>query len=151
MTPLQARVLAAWESLHPDFQVVPDPNHIPSRFAPWRYLAVHRATQVTVGSVTRYTQEMSDPKYEHLVTRLRNSLKYGHLPKPPKPPQPRDLATGQLKPRARQCPPPITVPPGLGYPLPYPSEISNIVLTGKAALLWKYGPRLHSSARFHNH
>ena len=149
MTPLQSKVLATWESLHPEFQIIPDPAHSPSRFAPWRYLIIQRRSQEPIGSVTRYTQEMSDPRYEPIVSRLRNSLKHGHVPKLPAPKiaPPRDPISGQILPRQKtpkphhpQPPPtPIIVAPGSGYPPPVP-KTKPIKMTSKATMLWKYGP-----------
>ena len=149
MTPLQSKIIATWESLHPNFRIILDPNHPKTRFAPWRCLIIRRESQETIGSVTRYTQEMSDPGYEPIVSRLRNSLKHGHLPKmpAPQPSHPQDPLSGQFlpkpKPPKRSCPPSIAVSLGMGYPPPLPMD-NPIELTGNAALLWKYGPHYPS-------
>ena len=136
MTPLQTRILAAWEALHPRFQAVLDANHHPTRFAPWRFLVVLREEKVQVGMVTRYTQDMDDPRYEPIVTQLRNSLKHGHLPISPAPKtiRQRDPVSGQILPRRLQAPAlPTSITINTKSPKPP-------LLTGKAALLWKYGP-----------
>ena len=57
VTPLQNRILDAWEGLHAEFQVVADESHAPVNFAPWKYLIQRKADGSVVAKITRFTQE----------------------------------------------------------------------------------------------
>ena len=156
ITPLQNRILDAWEGLHPEFRVVADTGHSPTKFAPWKYRIERKADATFVGSVTRYAQEVHDQPLSAIVDQLRGALKNGHLPTAPKP-KPvhrRDPITGQLLPSLAKdrphtstqdetgwpkdlpagCPDPNSV-----YPPLYPGLGKRVKLTGKALELWKYG------------
>ena len=154
LTTLQSRILTGWEALHGEFGIVPDPDYVPARYAPWRYLIERLEDKAIVGAVTRYAQEAADPAHVAMVSQLRNALKYGHMPKEQAPghERPRDPASGQLLPWKYKKHPSTTTDPAASHHLPagyppensaYPPPIPNLgkptVRTGKALDLWKYG------------
>ena len=154
VTPLQERILAAWEALHGEFRVVADDEHKPTKFAPWRYRIERKADASVAARFSKYAQDIVDPGIARDAEKLRSCLKNGSLPKAPwiHPARRRDPVTGWilptlrhpapatvLSPPASQAHPPIEVPEGSGLPKPWPTCGEKIVLTGENARFWKYG------------
>ena len=156
VTPLQERILDAWEGLHNEFRVVPDTGHSPVKFAPWKYRIERKADAAVVGSVTKFTQEVRDPAQARIVEQLKRALQNKHVPTQakPHPVQRRDEITGQILPKLSKDRPASSTPSETGWPkdLPagcphpeavypplYPGLGKRVKLTGKALELWKYG------------
>ena len=159
VTPLQNRILDAWEGLHGEFRVVADESHVPVNFAPWKYLVERKADSTVVAKVTKFTQEVLDPACAAAVEKLRSSLREGHMPKAakPRPVQRHDPITGKILPRLSppaptplrtKEPPREHIPAGSipassiasdGLPPPWPNFGQRVVRTGEAARFWKYG------------
>jgi hypothetical protein len=156
ITPLQNRILDAWEGLHDEFRVVADAGHSPTRFAPWKWRIERKSDAAVVGSVTKFTQDVRDQSQARIVEQLKSALQNKHVPTQakPRPVQRRDEITGQILPRLSKDRPASSTPSETGWPkdLPagctnpdciYPPPVPNLgrtVLTGKALELWKYGP-----------
>ena len=154
VTPLQNRILDAWESLHTEFQVVADESHVPVNFAPWKYLVERKVDGAMAAWLTKFTQEVLDPTLNRDVEKLRSCLKNGTLPKAPwiPPVRRRDPVTGKIlptlspptptTPHPRESPRKL-LPTGSLYsdvmPPPWPTFGQPAVLTGEAARFWKYG------------
>ena len=82
MSPEQAKIIAAWESLHPIFRVSPSKHHKPTPGDPWRFLIQQCDNDLVIGAVSR-TKFMATHKFnEALVSQLRDSLMTGRMPKP---------------------------------------------------------------------
>ena len=156
VTPLQNRILDAWEGLHPEFRVVADTDHSPAKFAPWKYRIERKADSAVVGSVTKFTQDVRDQSQASIVDQLRRALQNKHVPTQakPHPVQRRDEITGQILPRLGKDRPASSTPSETGwpkdlpagcpnpnsvYPPPYPGLGKRVKLTGNALELWRYG------------
>jgi hypothetical protein len=154
VTPLQNRILDAWERLHAEFRVVADESHVPANFAPWKYLIERRADGAVVAKFTKFSQEMRDPEIDRKVEKLRSCLKNGTLPKAPwiHPVRRRDPLTGQILPTLNHPTPPSpsAEKPSLKHlparsiprdilPPPWSTFGQPIVMTGEAARFAKYG------------
>ena len=154
VTPLQNRILDAWESLHAEFQVLADESHVPVNFAPWKYLVRRKADETVVAKVTKFTQEVLDPTLNRDVEKLRSCLKNGTLPKAPwvPPVRRRDPLTGQILPmlspatthtERRDEPKRKLLPTGTLFsdvlPPPWPTMGQRAKLEGESARFWKYG------------
>ena len=156
VTPLQERILDAWEGLHNEFRVVPDTGHSPVKFAPWKYRIERKADAAVVGSVTKFTQEVRDPAQARIVEQLKRALQNKHVPTQakPHPVQRRDEITGQILPKLSRDRPASSTPSETGWPkdlpagCPHPDAVypplipglgKHVKLAGKALELWKYG------------
>ena len=154
VTPLQERILDAWERLHEEFRVVADESHVPVNFTPWKYKIERKSDGAVVAKVAKFAQEVLDPSCTDIVEQLRSALKIGHVPQAakPRPVQRRDPVTGQILPRLS---PPTPPPPHPGepprkmfpvghlysdvIPPPWPTFGQPIVMHGEAARYAKYG------------
>ena len=152
VTPLQSRILDAWEGLHGEFRVKADESHVPANFAPWKYLVERKADGAVVAKVTKFSLEIIDHIIDRDLDKLRSCLKNGTLPKTPwiPPVRRRDHITGQILPTlSHPAPPPPKTTTGMhnlaisvdtgGLPPPWPTCGQPVVLTGEAARFAKYG------------
>jgi hypothetical protein len=177
VTPLQERILAAWEGLHGEFRVVADVEHKPARFEAWKWRVERKADSALVATVTKFTQEVIETGCTEIVEQLRSSLKTGHVPAVPcpRPSQRRDPLTGQILPKLRPPEQPkapestsvladpsrpegpdnlmVRLPPGSteGWPKPWPTCGEEIVMTGEAARFRKYGNHPEDWTEFGGH
>ena len=154
VTPLQERILAAWERLHDEFRVVAVEEHQPARFEPWKY-RIERGV-VVVGWVTKFKSTVLEPGCAVVIEQLRSALKFGRTPTGPSPgpAQRRDPVTGRIMPKLRPKTPEILAGPsqlvgeGEGWPKPWPTCGQTVKLTGEAARFFKYGAHPEDHTEF---
>ena len=82
MTPQQAKIIAAWEDLHPIFYVSPSKSHRPHPGDPWRFIIQQRDNDMVVGAVSREKFIATRAFNEGLTSQLRDCLMAGKMPKP---------------------------------------------------------------------
>ena len=81
MTPQQAKIIAAWEELHPIFCVSPSKSHRPRPGDPWRFIVQQRDNNMVIGAVSREKFMATWAFNEPSMSQLRDCLMTGKMPK----------------------------------------------------------------------
>ena len=81
MTPQQAKIIAAWEELHPIFCVSPSKSHRPRPGDPWRFIVQQRDNNMIIGAVSREKFMATWAFNEPSMSQLRDCLMTGKVPR----------------------------------------------------------------------
>jgi hypothetical protein len=160
LTRHQSEILASWEILHPEFQVIRDPEHKKVNFSAWRFKVIDKKSRNLMGWFEPHRYGSTIPSNAQMIGSLKNSFIHNRKPKAPTPTRTRlrDPLTGRLMTRPSPSPgqgPTVPHFPGWGtpewsdaahdlasggdYPPPIPELGKPIVLTGYGLHLWKHG------------